>query len=42
MSFGVDTFRRQDVVVNNFNSGWNAAQQGGVAITGTVGTLITP
>ena len=42
MSFGVDTFRRQDVVVNNFNSGWNAAQQGGVAITGTVGNLITP
>lgn len=42
MSFGVDTFREQDVVVNNFNSGWNAAQQGGIAITGATGTLTTP
>ena len=42
MTFAADTFRDQDVVVNNFASGWNATQQGGVAITGTVGTLITP
>lgn len=41
MAFGSDTFGDQDLTVNNFNSGWNAAQQGGVAIaaaTGDVGT----
>lgn len=42
MHFGVNTFRHQDVAVNNFNSGWNAAQQGGIAITGATGTLTTP
>lgn len=42
MAFGLDTFRNQDVVVNNFNSGWNASQQGGIAITGATGTLTTP
>lgn len=42
MDFGGDTFRDQDVVVNNFNTGWNGAQQGGIAITGATGTLTTP
>ncbi len=42
MDFGSQTFRDQDVVVNNFNSGWNGAQQGGIAITGATGTLTTP
>lgn len=42
MDFGATTFQDQDVVVNNFGSGWNATQQGAVAITGAVGTLFTP
>ena len=41
MAFGSNTFGDQDLTVNNFNTGWNAAQQGGIAIaasTGSVGT----
>ena len=33
MNFGSDTFRNQAINANNFNSGMNAAQQGGVAVS---------
>lgn len=33
MNFGTDTFRNQKINANNFNSGMNAAQQGGVAVS---------
>ena len=33
MNFGADTFRNQAINANNFNSGMNAAQQGGVAVS---------
>ena len=33
MNFGQDTFRNQAINANNFNSGMNAAQQGGVAVS---------
>ncbi len=41
MSFGNNTFGDQDLTVNNFNTGWNAAQQGGIAIAAATGSVET-
>ncbi len=41
MHFGSDTFGDQDLTVNSFNTGWNAAQQGGIAIAATTGSVGT-
>ena len=41
MHFGSDTFGDQDLTVNNFNTGWNAAQQGGIAIAASTGNVST-
>ena len=41
MDFGNLTFNNQDLVVNNFNTGMNAAQQGAIAVAASTGSVLT-